>query len=898
MTGLDPTKYESDFSELYESDFSESSACPFVKLLNIAKTERDDFDRMTLLEIEDVSNLLKALFKVNLHIARREYFLKKDLPGVSDWWYGYKDGDEWISFEPTVEFKFSNFHAANQPSESGELMCCAKWANDYKPSITPVNRDLLDDAAAIHYSDDKYCYDYRKMLMGLDDMCEDDDSEDPSKDVANSQKYYRIEPLHLYENSQLQSPTDVNDFVRQRLDVIERTTSQVSTFTSIVKKYRPIVMPNVRDIFNKGINDYPTKYKADMDNSYGVFGWCSIPSKTMVNMEYNEQALVVPSSYDHHNRIGGSNFLQMDKDLYGLYKSWAIDGTSIADETWYYLYNNRDWTYFMKPVFNVGRNNDVFSYIQTIGNPDSQLPTTSDHLNGVVFEKGINQRLDDSTFGDVVEVCEFLARRHHGDNNLKMLAESKSSIIDITRLRELTMKDGRFNAVYGSEYANLPDSFRYPEQDWVDDFDKTGSYIGKDNDGFKYPFNLGQTHAIDDFDEDSVWFYITMVEPTPEEDRVLDIHDIMPFVFWWENRGRENNGPTVDCYGLQSSAKLNYEDGGYCYSSGVPHGEDDEQRWHAVQHTLGVDFSSQDVGGAVVNMDNSGNVYKGAFDPNCAGTDEKWKIHHESNAFGAPQHEDPIEDKYYLGEQCHGDGVFPNKVVPDGLNDKVLESIHGRPMAWNLWNIVRHYVYIKYFKEVNRDLKTDPVAWDELESRTRKLVRGIYRTFKEHQNSKFFEIDNAKTPTGEPCVVKWTNSFVEISSILERNDRKHDASLVMFTGNCEVSEEEPLYEQVQKSEFNFRLTTLDGVDSDADGMRPQPSEQSGVRTYNGCKYGDLPTSYIVGDAATYQQLLPDVYVTFDNAVDLDLEYPEAERQSKNATSTKWNRFLGEVVMNR
>ena len=32
----------------------------------------------------------------------------------------------------------------------------------------------------------------------------------------------------------------------------------------------------------------------------------------------------------------------------------------------------------------------------------------------------------------------------------------------------------------------------------------------------KYTYNIGQAHAIDDFDEDSVWFYITMVEPVDE----------------------------------------------------------------------------------------------------------------------------------------------------------------------------------------------------------------------------------------------------------------------------------------------------------------------------------------------------------------------------------------------
>ncbi len=65
----------------------------------------------------------------------------------------------------------------------------------------------------------------------------------------------------------------------------------------------------------------------------------------------------------------------------------------------------------------------------------------------------------------------------------------------------------------------------------------------------KYKYNLGQAHAIDDFDENSVWFYITMVEPIDDSEQVIELEDIMPFVFWWENRGRWNNGPTVDCYG-------------------------------------------------------------------------------------------------------------------------------------------------------------------------------------------------------------------------------------------------------------------------------------------------------------------------------------------------------------
>lgn len=251
----------------------------------------------------------------------------------------------------------------------------------------------------------------------------------------------------------------------------------------------------------------------------------------------------------------------------------------------------------------------------------------------------------------------------------------------------------------------------FPFQDWVDDYNKTGSYIGGN-----YKYNIGQAHAIDDFDEDSVWFYITMVEPIEDLNQVVEIEDIMPYVFWWDNRGEQNNGPTVDCYGLQGNAKLNYEEGGYCYSGAHERGDGVvEQKWHAVSHTLGVDFSEKENGGTILATDNSGNVYKGAFDPNCAGTDEKWKVHHTTNCFGANQHEDPSADKYYYGELTHGDEYFQGKKAPDSLNADILDSVHDRPMTWNLWNVVRHYAYIKWFKNRGREMTDGKADWDELE---------------------------------------------------------------------------------------------------------------------------------------------------------------------------------------
>ena len=186
----------------------------------------------------------------------------------------------------------------------------------------------------------------------------------------------------------------------------------------------------------------------------------------------------------------------------------------------------------------------------------------------------------------------------------------------------------------------------------------------------------------------------------------------------------------MDCYGLQSNAKLNYEEGGYCYSGAHERGDGVvEQKWHAVSHTLGVDFSEKENGGTILTTDNSGNVYKGAFDPNCSGTDEKWKVHHATNSFGANQHEDPTADKYYHGEQTHGDEVFQGKKAPDALNADILDSVKDRPMTWNLWNVVRHYAYIKWFKNRGRVLGEEQGEWAELENYTKKIVKGIYRTF-------------------------------------------------------------------------------------------------------------------------------------------------------------------------
>lgn len=122
LVGLDPTAYGEDFSEL--------TKCPYINLLSRAT---NDFAPLKMIEIGDVELLLSALFKINIDIAHKEWFLKIDIPEATDYWYGYSEEyvednqtkTKWISFEPTVEYKFCNLHAANQV-ENGGLICSIK----------------------------------------------------------------------------------------------------------------------------------------------------------------------------------------------------------------------------------------------------------------------------------------------------------------------------------------------------------------------------------------------------------------------------------------------------------------------------------------------------------------------------------------------------------------------------------------------------------------------------------------------------------------------------------------------------------------------------------------------------------------------------------------------------
>ena len=135
-------------------------------------------------------------------------------------------------------------------------------------------------------------------------------------------------------------------------------------------------------------------------------------------------------------------------------------------------------------------------------------------------------------------------------------------------------------------------------------------------------------------------------------------------------------------------------------------------------------------------------------------------------------------------------------------------------------------------------------------------------------------MDGIATHDGGVCSINWTNSFVEISSFLERNAREHDASLVMYTGwHGPASWEDTLagaippamWGDVRYSESNFVVNTLDGADTDKTGINPSSTNVS--------DYYDLPTNYVLGDNTIVRQSLPDTTYDLSNVLNFDEEYP-------------------------
>ena len=188
-----------------------------------------------------------------------------------------------------------------------------------------------------------------------------------------------------------------------------------------------------------------------------------------------------------------------------------------------------------------------------------------------------------------------------------------------------------------------------------------------------------------------------------------------------------------------------------------------------------------------------------------------------------------------------------------------------------------------------------------------------------------------------------------MSTILERNAREHQASFVLFTGNASKPGSEAInlarneiygeyskynvqmnitdamasarisYKEIMNSHNSFRVTTNEGVDADdgEDGMRrrlnsdaehpydndwyvnPEDASEGEEtpRIFQGFKYGDLPSTYVIGDGVVYDQRQSDTQVDFSTTVDLSQMYPEAEYYL-NDRLRQWVRKIRRTVINR
>ena len=188
-----------------------------------------------------------------------------------------------------------------------------------------------------------------------------------------------------------------------------------------------------------------------------------------------------------------------------------------------------------------------------------------------------------------------------------------------------------------------------------------------------------------------------------------------------------------------------------------------------------------------------------------------------------------------------------------------------------------------------------------------------------------------------------------MSTILERNAREHQASFVLFTGNVPKPGSEAInlarneiygeyskynvqmnitdamasarisYKEIMNSHNSFRVTTNEGVDADdgEDGMRrrlnsdaehpydndwyvnPEDASEGEEtpRIFQGFKYGDLPSTYVIGDGVVYDQRQSDTQVDFSTTVDLSQMYPEAEYYL-NDRLRQWVRKIRRTVINR
>lgn len=127
--GIEPKDFDNKIGKTFKDV---RVSCPKINALRRKYSEKNDFNTVTLLEIEDISNLIKGLLKINIDISHNEYYLKIDIPNDSSWWYGYTEGhDDFIVCADTsdnivcgVSPNESNIvHAYLDNMPKGEVVC-------------------------------------------------------------------------------------------------------------------------------------------------------------------------------------------------------------------------------------------------------------------------------------------------------------------------------------------------------------------------------------------------------------------------------------------------------------------------------------------------------------------------------------------------------------------------------------------------------------------------------------------------------------------------------------------------------------------------------------------------------------------------------------------------------
>ena len=321
----------------------------------------------------------------------------------------------------------------------------------------------------------------------------------------------------------------------------------------------------------------------------------------------------------------------------------------------------------------------------------------------------------------------------------------------------------------------------------------------------------------------ATWLYITMPAVSDTGTHTTRAVDLFPWVWWHSARGADGS-PALYCYGL----------GGINVGEHSEIGTVDKQmRWHAVKSIL-----------AQKDLLDPETQYKGAFDPESCGTNNKWHLH-GSDYYGVLNNaSEGVKnyDRYWNVWATTGGQGFKTNGMDDLLTkpfnksegEETIKTSTDYPMCWSLWNVVRYGVWYNYKVKdldktedsVDRTMMKDAITNEEIEEKVLENMRILYKEWYDRftYNGKYAKsgvvLNNDKWPcrgeylydrdgkeltecpktwiqaqtlcnntsitrTGEPCYHEWTNVLVTISILYNEVSCTHNSCLTFYTGaNC------------------------------------------------------------------------------------------------------------------